>query len=59
MEKQKGIDQNSICKSINALSIFKVIIRNSNPDEYENKFIFVGSRPSNIKNILGLRRNNA
>jgi hypothetical protein len=41
-----------ICKSINALSIIKFIIRNTKPDENEIKLIFVGARPTNIKNIL-------
>ncbi len=42
----------SICKSLNSLSIIKVVIRNINPNELENKFIFVGYRTDEIKTIL-------
>ena len=42
----------SICKTLNALTIIKLIIRNINPSELENKFIFVGKRSDIIINIL-------
>jgi hypothetical protein len=42
----------SICKSLNSLTIIKVILKNINPNELENKFIFVGYRPDNIVSIL-------
>ena len=42
----------SICESLNALSINKIIIRNININELEDKFIFVGYRELNIINIL-------
>ena len=42
----------SICKSLNSLTIIKVVLRNINPNELENKFIFVGYRTDEIKTIL-------
>ena len=49
----------SVCKSLNALTIIKLIVKNINPNELENKFIFVGARDNNIVNILNkLEKNN-
>ena len=42
----------SICNSIKTLIINKIIIRNINPNELENKFIFIGYRENHIINIL-------
>jgi hypothetical protein len=42
----------TVCKSLNSLTIIKVILRNIKEGELENKFIFVGYRPENIVNIL-------
>ena len=42
----------SICNSIKTLIINKIIIRNLNPNELENKFIFIGHRENNIITIL-------
>ena len=42
----------TVCKSLNSLTIIKVVLRNIKEGELENKFIFVGYRPENIVNIL-------
>ena len=48
----------SICKSLTSLTILKVIIKNTNPDELETKLIFVGNRLEHIQKILSKLENN-
>lgn len=48
----------SICKSLTSLTILKVIINTTNPDDLDTKLIFVGNRPENIQTILTKLENN-